>query len=73
MTLSSAGPFQPGDDGGPVTSDNLLLGIVHGGKIISPRSNAPVPGSRCVVKFSAIMNDVNAQGGPGAGFSPIPA
>jgi hypothetical protein len=23
--------------------------------------------------FSAILNDVNAKGGPGAGFSPIPA
>jgi hypothetical protein len=23
--------------------------------------------------FSAIFNDVNAEGGPGAGFAPIPA
>jgi hypothetical protein len=24
-------PFQPGDDGGPVTSNDLLIGVVYGG------------------------------------------
>jgi hypothetical protein len=64
--------FQPGDDGGPITSNDQLIGVVFGGL------NAPgdLQGSAShsftdFTKFSAILNDVNAKGGPGAGFTPI--
>jgi hypothetical protein len=66
--------FQPGDDGAPVTIDNLLVGLIRDGYVIPGDINgaAPVPETHLAL-FSAIMGDVNAKGGPGAGFSPIPA
>ena len=72
MSMSRAGLFQPGDDGGPVTCDGLLVAIILGGRMLTPQELPPFPISN-LVKFSAILNDVNAKGGPGAGFSPIPA
>jgi hypothetical protein len=69
-------PFQPGDEGRPVTSDNLLIGIARSGWTTLPgfafpgRGNTP---ESFLNLFSAVMNDVNSKGGPGAGFSPIPA
>lgn len=71
--MAMSGLFQPGDDGGPVTSDGLLVGMIIGGWVIPgwplmadmPKTN--------MTKFSAILDDVNATGGPGAGFTPIPA
>ena len=67
--------FQPGDEGRPVTADNLLIGIAYRGWVTTPDllyggGNQP---EAYVVLFSAILGDVNAKGGPGAGFSPIPA
>jgi hypothetical protein len=65
-------PFQPGDDGRPVTSDNMLIGLVYG--VVNAPGNligAPPASITYMDKFSAIMNDVNAKGGPGAGFTPI--
>jgi hypothetical protein len=67
--------FQPGDEGRPVTADNLLIGIAYRGWVTTPDllyggGNQP---EAHVVLFSAILADVNAKGGPGAGFSPIPA
>jgi hypothetical protein len=67
--------FQPGDEGRPVTADNLLIGVAYGGWVTTPDpfyGGGNQPESH-VVLFSAILNDVNAKGGPGAGFSPIPA
>jgi hypothetical protein len=66
-------PFQPGDDGRPVTCDGLLVGLVYEGHIIPGdlQGSPQIPDTH-FHKFSAIMNDVNAKGGPGAGFSPIP-
>lgn len=66
--------FQPGDDGAPVTSNGLLIGVVFGGMFVPPDlQGSPPHDFTHFVLFSAIMNDVNAKGGPGAGFSPIPA
>jgi hypothetical protein len=70
----SSATFQPGDEGRPVTADNLLIGIAYRGWVTTPDllyggGNKP---EATVVLFSAILNDVNAKGGPGAGFSPIP-
>jgi hypothetical protein len=65
--------FQPGDDGGPVTSDDLLIGMIRNGFAVPGdlQGNPPVIVTRCTL-FSAIIDDVNAKGGPGAGFTPIP-
>jgi hypothetical protein len=82
-TLPGPGPgrymnhmtFHPGDDGGPVTSDGLLIGLVLDGFVVPPSGNGlrqQVLLTRLVL-FSAILADVNAKGGPGAGFTPIPA
>jgi hypothetical protein len=67
-------PFQPGDDGGPVTCDNRLIGVAFAGRT-TPGDLWGLPPTSFTdfTKFSAILNDVNAKGGPGAGFTPIPA
>lgn len=57
--------WQPGDDGAPVTVDNLLIGMIRDGSMpVAPLSQPGVG----VVPFGAILDDVNAKGGPGAGF-----
>ena len=66
-------PFQPGDDGGPVTSSDLLIGLVYGGNTVAGDRGIPQVDFTQYTKFSAILNDVNAKGGPGAGFTPTPA
>jgi hypothetical protein len=67
-------PFQPGDDGRPVTCDGLLVGLVYEGHIIPGdlQGSPQIPDTH-FYKFSAIMNDASAKGGPGAWFTPIPA
>jgi hypothetical protein len=71
MTFS--GLFQPGDDGGPVTSDDMLIGMIHNGWVTPGfPGQADIPAT-FLVKFSAILDDVNTNGGPGAGFTPVPA
>ncbi|MDT5086625.1 MAG: hypothetical protein QOJ61_3668 [Mycobacterium sp.] len=69
---SMLAPFQPGDDGRPVTSDDLLIGLVRDGYTIPGDllGNLPMPETELIL-FGAILSDVNAKGGPGAGFSPI--
>jgi hypothetical protein len=64
--------FQPGDDGGPITSNDRLIGVVFGG-LNTPGDLQGLAPSHFTnfTKFSAILNDVNAKGGPGAGFSPV--
>ena len=71
---SMLAPFQPGDAGRPVTADDLLIGLVVDGYTIpgDTLGNLPLPDTQLIL-FSAIVNDVNAKGGPGAGFTPIPA
>jgi hypothetical protein len=68
---------QPGDSGGPVTVNNLLVGMIHG----AFSENLPV----CIIKYiplhtpavvqsiNAILADLNAKNRPGAGFVPVPA
>jgi hypothetical protein len=63
--------FQPGDDGGPVTSNDLLIGLVYGGNTAQANLDIPQIDFTQYTKLSAIMNDVNAKGGPGAGFTPL--
>lgn len=62
-------PWQPGDNGAPVTADGLLIGMVRDGSV----TELSVPPTRPeILKLSSLLDDVNAKGGPGAGFSPIP-
>jgi hypothetical protein len=68
---------QQGDSGGPVTVNNLLVGMIHG----AFSENLPA----CVIKYiplhtpavvqsiNAILADLNAKNRPGAGFVPVPA
>jgi hypothetical protein len=68
---------QPGDSGGPVTVNNLLVGMIHG----AFSDNLPV----CIIKYiplhtpavvqsiNAILADITAKNRPGAGFVPVPA
>lgn len=65
--------FQPGNDGGPVTSNDLLIGLVNSGHTLPADRGIPQIDWTQYTKFSAILDDVNANGGPGAGFAPIPA
>ncbi|KLO31776.1 hypothetical protein ABW16_02930 [Mycolicibacter heraklionensis] len=57
--------WQPGDDGAPVTVDDLLVGMVRDGTVPGGPLTQPGPG---IVLFQAILDDVDAKGGPGAGF-----
>lgn len=57
--------WQPGDDGSPITIDNLLVGMVRDGSVPVAPLDQSGPG---VVTFKEILDDVNAKGGPGAGF-----
>lgn len=68
------GNYAPGDNGGPVTSDGLLVGLIFSG-IYLDMWNLPFPSGWRTnsVKFSRILDDINSTGGPGAGFTPIPA
>ena len=58
--------WQPGDDGAPVTVEDLIVGMVRDGAV--PVAPLAQPASE-IVSFSAILDDVNAKGGPGAGFT----
>lgn len=67
------GSYQAGDDGGPVTSHDLLVGMITGGRWVpGDLLGAPAFQFTDMTKFSAILNDANANGGPGAGFAPVP-
>lgn len=72
--MNMTGLFQPGDEGGPATSDQLLFAMILGGHVLTPLALGltPIPVTH-LVKFSAILADANAKGGPGAGFVPVPA
>jgi hypothetical protein len=65
--------FQPGDDGSPITSSDLLIGVAFGGNSAPANRAIPQIDFTQFTKFSAILGDLNAKGVPGAGFSPIPA
>lgn len=66
-------PYEPGDDGRPVTADDLLIGLAHRAFIEpgDPFYGHPIPETK-VILFSAVLNDIAAKGSPGAGFTPVP-
>jgi hypothetical protein len=67
--------WELGDDGAPATVGGQLVGLIAKGHVMSlvpPQTPPGGPAQIRVALFSAIMNDVNAKGGPGAGFSPAP-
>ncbi|WP_165607298.1 serine protease [Mycolicibacter sinensis] len=57
--------WQPGDDGSPITIDNLIVGMVRDGSTPVAPPDQSGPG---IVMFKEVLADVNAKGGPGAGF-----
>ncbi len=59
--------------GEPVTVDGQLVGVTRQGDNMVAWDEARVIHHTDCALFSAILADVNAKGGPGAGFSPIPA
>jgi len=65
--------WQPGNYGAPVTVNDQLVGLTQNGANIVETALLRVVTHINVTLFSAIINDMNAKGGPGAGFSPIPA
>lgn len=63
--------YQAGDTGAPVTVDGHLVGLTRKG---NTAFLGPVPMVRTHITFAlfnAILDDVNAKGGPGAGFAPV--
>jgi hypothetical protein len=83
QTLYECG--DPDDEGAPLTVNDLLVGMIRGGftpdgspcpqiqGFVAVHPYFPPRDRPQIVLFSAILNDVNAKGGPGTGFSPIPA
>jgi hypothetical protein len=71
--------YQQGDEGGPVTSGDRLVGMIYsgfftfGGVPLPNIVQGPSKPEIRVIYTSAILADTNAKGGPGAGFSPIRA
>ena len=67
------GAWNPGDAGEPVTVEGQLVGVTRNGANMVFFDEARVVHHTDFALFSAILADANAKGGPGAGFSPIPA
>jgi hypothetical protein len=61
--------WQPGDTGAPVTVDGQLVGLIRKGNTMAPLMVTDI----FMTVFSTILSDASAKGGPGAGFTPIPA
>lgn len=68
---------RPGDSGGPVTVDSMLVGMIHGAFSDSLPTCVikyiPLHTPAVVVSFNAVLADVTAKHRPGAGFVPVPA
>ncbi len=64
--------WQSGDDGGPVTADDLLVGMIYNGFFVVSGDAFSGPEIR-VIYINAILENARASGGLGAGFTPIPA
>jgi hypothetical protein len=73
-SMKGAPNYQPGDNGAPVTSNGLLVGLIFAGVYFPwPDIFITQGWSTTFVEFDAILDDVNSTGGPGAGFAPVPA
>lgn len=66
---------QPGDSGGPVTVDNMLVGMIHGAfseKLpVCVVKYIPLHTPAVVVSINAVLGDINSRNRPGAGFVPV--
>jgi hypothetical protein len=66
---------RPGDSGGPVTVDNLLVGMIHGAFSDSLPTCVikyiPLHTPAVVMDFNSILADINSRNRPGAGFVPV--
>jgi hypothetical protein len=83
QTLYECG--NPDDAGAPLTVNDALVGMIRGGftptdrpcpeiqGIVAPHPYFPKEDQPQIVSFDTILANVNAKGGPGAGFSLIPA
>jgi hypothetical protein len=83
QTLYECG--NPDDAGAPLTVNDALVGMIRGGFTPADRACPEIHGALAphpyfpkqdqpqIVSIDAILANVNAKGGPGAGFSPIPA
>ena len=70
--------YQQGDEGGPVTAGDRLIGMIYSGFYTFqgvPTLFRPVPppskSEIRIIYTSAILADATAKGGAGAGFSPV--
>lgn len=66
---------RPGDSGGPVVVNNLLVGMIHGA-FSDALPNCvikyiPLHTPAVVVSINAVLADLDAKNRPGAGFVPI--
>jgi hypothetical protein len=66
------GSWNPDDVGEPVTVDSQLVGVTRRGLNMVAVDEARMIHHIDFALFSAILGDVNAKGGPGAGFTPVP-
>jgi hypothetical protein len=65
------GNAQPGDEGAPITVDGQLVGLFRSGSDVFHPTTFQSASRFVFTLFSAILNDVNSKGVPGAGFTPI--
>jgi hypothetical protein len=65
------GDAQPGDEGAPVTVDGQLVGLFRSGSDVFHPTTFRSASRFVFTLFSAILNDVNAKGVSGAGFTPV--
>ncbi|MCV7385937.1 peptidase [Mycolicibacter longobardus] len=66
---------RPGDSGGPVVVNNMLVGMIHGAFSDALPTCVvkyiPLHTPAVVMSINAVLGDINANDRPGAGFVPI--
>ncbi|MEO6795162.1 MAG: serine protease [Mycobacterium sp.] len=67
---------RPGDSGGPVVVDNMLIGMIHGAFSEALPTCVvkyiPLHTPAVVVSINAVLADISAHDRPGTGFVPVP-
>ncbi|MGB3893521.1 hypothetical protein [Mycolicibacter sinensis] len=67
---------RPGDSGGPVVVNNMLVGMIHGAfSEVLPTcvvKYIPLHTPAVVVSINAVLGDISANDRPGTGFVPVP-